>query len=748
MIKIFSSIKTILLKILLIFLGVSVIFAIIIGIYMFKVYMEFLSNKDSIFSKIETFSKELSKSNESSITLGQDKNNKIKFTYIYDRNKKVIAKYSPQKHQLIPLREIPYFVSEGFILVEDQRFYKHIGINFGRLAIAIIKNIITLGKAPGGSTISQQISKILFTKSERSIKRKIYELYCTFEIERRFTKNEILQIYLNSIYLGHGVYGIENASKFYFGKDAGELNIAEAALLIGMNRAPEIYSPIKNKKKAEYIQNVVLNQFVKAKFLSKSDKIFEYKRFWKLFDALGKTGNQSFWKTEVNKSGYITEYIRQILAKEFTYDEITHNGIIVETTIDLEKQRLAESLISQWLDYIKSRIKKISKKRNLKGYDDNKLEKLESAFVSIDYKKQEILSLVGGSNYSFANQLNRAVYSYRPIGSAVKPFIYSKALDQKKIGEMNFQPFTKFKDDLYTYHINGKKYTPKNYHLNHKYGNFVTIYDALRKSLNTISVAVLNKMDKKSVANLIRESAFLHSSKEKKRVPEVLSLALGTCELSPLELATAYAIFPRYGKTMYPKMIRRISDYTGYVYYDSERKNNSHFDFLQPKEPFEPKQIIHSEVAYEITEILKGVFDKGGTGTWPAYVTGLSIPAYAKSGTTQDFKDGWFVGYTNREVSAVWVGMDDNTSILLPGAGTAGLIWCDYNNRVSSGFSPPLSIPKNMKLTTIDMQTGLTAVKACPVVKNFYLWKDGPIPEKCYIHEYKETQSDDEDIIE
>ena len=296
---------------------------------------------------------------ELSLFVEEDNNNNkesLGATKILDRNGNVIAEFSNQRQLLIKLNRIPYIVSRGFILVEDNRFYKHHGFNFVRMSIGTLKNIVTFGHSPGGSTISQQLAKILFTNQKKTIKRKIYEFFCTIELEKKFTKNEILQIYVNSIFFGNGIYGIEGASQFYFGKDASELNIAEASLLIGMNRAPEIYSPVKSIEKAKIVQRIVLTQFVKAGFLSKEQSKMEFDRFWTRFKDNGVLGSQSFWKTDTNRSGYVTEYVRQVLENEFMkdflkdyneesskklcFEKITQGGLTIETTIDINKQIL------------------------------------------------------------------------------------------------------------------------------------------------------------------------------------------------------------------------------------------------------------------------------------------------------------------------------------------------------------------------------------------------------------------------
>jgi len=512
------------------------------------------------------------------------------------------------------------------------------------------------------------------------------------------------------------------------------LNIAEAALIVGMNRSPERYSPIKNRDNAKKIQKVVLNQFVKNNFLTDKEEEYEINRFWKKFDDLGAFGNQSFWKTEINWSGYITEYIRQILEKELSYERITSGGITVETTIDLEKQTLAEKIVKNRLKSIRTDVEEFAKKLKYKNYTKEVVNRIEGTLVSIDYRTGDILSIVGGSGYSFANQLNRALYSKRSIGSSVKPFIYAMALNDGKIGDKDINPFTKFKDDVFTYNIDGKKYSPRNYHYNHKYGNMVTLYDALKTSLNTVAVEIFDKMDKKEVADFIRNAAFLYGDSTK-RVPEYLSLALGTCELSTLELATAYSVFPREGKTLYPIIIKKIYDYKGNVYYDWERENNPFFNDLYPKEFRIPQQLIKPETSFELVQMMRGVFEKGGTAYWSAYQTGFNGIGYGKSGTSQEFKDGWFAGFNDKEVTVAWVGSDINDSILMASESNATLIWCDYMKEFSFGFTESIKIPENMKLVQICTETGLVATKNCPVKKDFYFYKDTILPEKCYIHQ-------------
>jgi penicillin-binding protein 1A len=717
-------------------------FLLALGIYTFRIYLDFLSNRNLIFGKIEDFSKAMGKNSETDFYLGMEESESLKKSpsVIYDRNGNIIAKFTSNRHKLIPLQEIPYFVTKGFMLIEDQKFYSHHGINYSRVLFLLLKNAFTFGRSGGGSTISQQLAKILFTKQDRSFKRKIYELFCTFELEKRFTKNEILQIYLNSIYLGHGVYGIQNAAGFYFGKSAGELNLPEAALLIGMNRSPERYSPIRNKEAARYIQKVVMNEFISRHFTSRKDADTETDKFWKRFDEYGAFGTQSFWKTDINMSGYATEVIRQILERDFTYEKITSGGLKIETSIDLDRQNTAEQIVREQVRLIREQVKAEAEKTKKEAeYPDKIIRMVESSLVSIDWKTGEVLAVVGGSGYSFANQFNRAISARRQIGSSVKPFIYGTALNIGKIRDQNINPFTKFKDDIFEYTINGKKYKPRNYSPSHQYGSMVSLHDALKKSLNTIAVEVLNDMTIEDVAGNLRDAAYLTGTGDEKRVPAVLSLALGTCELSPMELAGAYSIFPRGGTTVYPFIIRKITGPDGYVYYDQSRENNEFLKDIYPPENRESKIILRPEISYEVVQMMKSVFEKGGTGYYSAQKTGYNGSGYGKSGTSQNWVDEWFAGYTPRETLVVWTGIDNNQSLLIPGSSTSAVIWCEYAKRFQMIHQEQLTVPENMKLLRICDDSQLMATPKCPRVRDFYFALDGNYPEPCYIHQSGES---------
>ncbi len=715
-------------------LTVSAFFA--ISCYTLLVYVDYNKDKQVIFETLNEFAKILGKETETSQSLESAlKNEQIERlpSVVYDKDGRIITKYANEKYQLVSIEQMPFFLTRGFIYIEDRQFFKHFGVNLGRLAKALFANIKSFGRSGGGSTISQQLAKILFTNQERSIKRKVYELFCTFELERNFTKMEILRIYLNSNYMGHGIYGIANAAKFYFSKPATQLTIAESALLVGMNRSPERYSPLRNRSNAEYILKYIIGKFVEAGYITEDDAQGEITRFWQNFDKREVSGSsQSIWKTQINSSGYLTEYVRQILESEFGYDKVSGGGLIVETTFDLERQLLAERVVSTQLRSIRERVKEQSIKRKME-YSDELISKVEGSFSSIDYRTGCVYALVGGSGYHYSNQLNRATSAYRQVGSTIKPFVYAKALDVGSYDGIGIHPFTKFKDEVVTYKVGGKSYTPKNYYQNHKYGSMVTMYDALKRSLNTVAMRVMSMSDVDEVAKLVADSASI--TLPNKRVPPVLSLALGTAEMTSLELASAFSIFARDGVNVRPITILKISDTYGNVFFDANRKNNPYFSNLPTLQSLDEKAVIAPETAYEVLQMMAGVLEPGGTGNWAKRVSGLNKMAYGKSGTTQNYKDGWFAGITASEASACWIGIDSGESLLMSGEGTAAVTWAQYNAKVFSDITQDITIPKNMKLVPICRDTGLMATSECHNILDFYFNKDSAIPERCYVHQ-------------
>ena len=691
----------------------SIIFIVLILSYVSYYYFiglnEWKRKKENVIKKVKMFEIQLNKNSLTDFSIYDLDEEKPVPTVFYDRKGKIVARYSPKYRRLSNFQKTPGFLSQGFIQIEDQQFFKHNGFNWGRILYFTVKNLLSGRIQGGGSTITQQLAKIIFTNHERNLKRKVFELFCTIELEKRFTKEEILKIYLNAIDMGHGVYGIEEACRFYFNHSSAALTLPEAALFIGMNRAPNRYSPLRNSQNAEYIQRVVMRQFVKIGIIDKYIAEDEIKNFWKKFNQQSVMRGISYWKMELNLAPYYIEFVRQLLEKEFTKEQIIEGGMKIHLTLDLDFQKKAEQAIL----YLHG----ILKQQNYDYYKE-----IEHALVSIDPQSGEVCTLVGGKEYSFFNQFNRALNAFRQIGSTVKPFVYASSLEQEKI-----TPFSVFIDEKKTYQIGRRKYTPVNYDSKHKYGESVTIYNALKQSLNTIAIQVTDLIKPKSIADLLANSTEFSRKSKKKRLPNVLSIGVGAASLSPLELAAAYSIFPRLGKPVRPYFVQKIIDRYDNTLFEYDKKQD---DPYNPEPINADRQLISQDTAYQILTLMFSVFEPGGTGYYPARKVNFSYPACGKSGTSDNYRDGWFAGFTQDLVTVAWTGFDDQSkSTEKPGSTTSGVIWTKYmKNVLSSLVMRPYPLPpQELDLVYVNTETGKitdTSQKGLKNIVPFYLSKE------------------------
>jgi penicillin-binding protein 1A len=631
---------------------------IVVGIICYSTYALWLNDRDEIIQRLYDL-KELLERSETTVSLQPDLRQGAS-TVILDRRGEVVGVFAQGRRTLLPLRETPPLLIKTLLLMEDRRFYSHRGLDPRGIAAAMLENIRNLSFVRGGSTISQQLAKVLFTDARRTVQRKIYELLCTLEIEKRFTKDEILSLYLNSIFFGHHTYGIENAARFYFNKRVMDLSLYETALLVGLIPGPNRYSPLVYPQRCKRRQKIVLNTLYQHDLLSAEDQEERFDRFWKRFDRIVHRPTVSFWSMERNEAPYFVEYIRQYLVGRLGEDTVRHGGLRVYSTLDLEKQHLAEQVL--WDGLL------LQNRREERG------QRVEGALIAMAPDTGHILAMVGGSGFTFENQFNRAVNARRQVGSAFKPFVFAAAMET-----LGYTPATRVVDRPLSIQTPSGLWEPGNY--GGAYFGEVTLETALHKSLNSVAVQLMQDVGPERVASLVADALDLDREAGEQRFKPFLSAALGVYSFSPLEFLQAYSLFPNRGEKSFPRAVIRVEDQQGRVLIDEERELSKKRILYDLEEKL---RVIQPETARTITSMLAGVLEKGGTGYRAIRGTGLAVNASGKTGTTNDYTDAWFVGYTRSLAAAVWIGFDDPAYSLgegQTGGVAAAPIWVEFMSR-------------------------------------------------------------------
>ncbi|WP_444309301.1 transglycosylase domain-containing protein [Megasphaera sp.] len=560
--------------------------------------------------------------------------------------------HSDQNRLPIDINKVPQNLQNAFIAAEDNRFYEHIGIDPIGIFRAIFANLTNRGIAQGGSTITQQLAKNAFLSQEQTLKRKIQEAMLALEIEHKYSKKEILEMYMNQIYFGQGAYGIQTAAKTYFNKDVNELTLTQCAMLAGLPKSPLYYSPFNNLNEAKKRKNVVLDQMVKYGYVSAAEAEDAKNQDLGL--------SKSHQSKEADEYASFIDYVSQQVAKKYGDDALYKEGLKIYTTMDVDKQHAA-----------------VRAMRNLPNNytDENGLTQPQAAIVSIDPKTGHILAMVGGRGQ---DSFNRASMAVRQPGSAFKPFVYLTALQH------DMTPDTTMDDQPVTY----GSWSPKN--AGGSYSGTMALSDALAHSVNTIAVQLADKVGTKNIiANAKKMGITTLDAKD-----DNLAMALGglTKGVTPLEMASAYGTFANKGVHVKPTAIVKILDRNGNVLEDAST--------LEKEET--KTRVMSEREAYEMTTMLEGVIDHG-TGTAAA----IGRPAAGKTGTTDDNKDAWFVGYTPDIVTAVWIGDDTGSHSLgeIYGGTIPAEIWKDYMSSATSDesggdFSAPSGMERRKETTS------------------------------------------------
>lgn len=577
---------------------------------------------------------------------------------LYDiRGEALVSSAPGQNREFVPLSKISPALIQATLSIEDERFYDHYGLDFRGIARATVINLEHLEKVQGASTLTQQLARNLYLSHDRTWSRKIKEALYATQLEMKFSKDQILEQYLNQIYYGHSAYGIQAAAKMYFHKDASDLTLAESALLAGIPKGPAYYSPYFDPDSAKQRQELILDTMVKNGHLTE----FEARNAKQEKLAYQPREN----KTPTNAAPYFQDYIRSIATEKLgiSEQEFDEGGFRFYTTIDLKAQQVAEDIVS----------------KHMEGNDE-----LQSALVAIDPRTGYIKAMVGGKSYN-ANQFNRAVSSSRQPGSAFKPFVYLTALQQS-----GFTPVTRFKSEptVFTYDEGRKAYTPSNFA--NKYPNAeIDLREAIAKSDNIFAVQSIMQVGVDKVIQMARK---LGVTSPLEPLP---SLALGTFPVSPLEMASAFGTLANMGSRIEPTAIIRIETPNGRVLYEAKPKK---------------EQVADPASTYVLTNLMKSVFAEGGTASRVAST--LKRPVAGKTGTTNT--DSWMVGFTPELATAVWVGYDRDKTINAIDSYQAAPIFAEFTEQVLEPIPPKLfPMPDNVVSVYIDTITGKLATNGC-----------------------------------
>ena len=566
----------------------------------------------------------------------------IQGTKIYDDNDEPMTELHVERRILVPLAQIPQSLRDAILATEDRRFYSHWGIDPIGVARAVIQNYRRGRLVEGGSTITQQLTKVLFLTPDKSLERKLKEAVLALELERRYSKDRILEMYLNQVYFGHGSYGVEAAARTYFGKSVSELAVRESALIAGLPRAPSNYSPFDRGEAAKRRREVVLRRMVDYGAL----KDEEAKR-------LAKTDLGLIPPERRRTTGqYFVDYVQQTLEAKYGPDLVLKGGLNVYTTLNPTMQLAAEQSLRDGLKALQGR-----------STQARPGESPEGAVVTVEPQTGYVKTMVGGSDF-LRSEFNRAVQAKRQPGSAFKPFIYIAAI------EAGFTPATQIEDSPVSYAVggkNGQTWKPENY--DRKFRGSTTLQQAIEESVNVVTVKLQERIGLAKTIQVARRLGIASP------LDINLSLALGTSDLSLLELTSAYGALANQGVWMPPVTIRYVTDAQGKL--------------LEEHVP-EGRESLAPETAYVITHMLRGVVERG-TGQ---AAKALGRPVAAKTGTTNDYSNAWFIGFTPRLATGVWVGYDRPRSLGRDETGSrvAVPIWVGYMGKVL-GDSPKEDFP-------------------------------------------------------
>ena len=588
-------------------------------------------------------------------------------TRLYTVDKALLAERYTEKREPVPLTAMPTYLKEAVIATEDQQFFDHPGVDIKGILRAIIKNILAREYVEGASTITQQLAKTLFLTPRKSIMRKLKEAFLAFQIERRYTKNEILELYLNQVYFGSGAYGVEAASRIFFGKSVEELDLAEAALIAGMPKSPSRYSPLVNPELAVKRRNVVLQQMARNGFLSQ--EVLEKEKAALLYLADKRDRGQ--------KAPFFVSHVFGFLGRELGESVVYQKGLSVQATLDSTLQEAAERAVQEGLEALTARMK-------AQGIWKDDIAP-EAALVCLDVKTGAIRAMVGGGDFE-RSRFNRATMARRQPGSAFKPLVYALAIESGLAqSDLLWDAPVVFKGR------GQEEWSPRNFS-----GTFtgeMTLRKALALSKNIPAVRLLNRL---GVTNAV---AFAQKLGITSALEPNLSLVLGTSGVTLLELTAAYAVFPNGGIWTRPFAVSAILDRDGQQVWQATPHQRT---------------AVTTETAAIVTDMLQAVIQEG-TGK---QARSIGRPLAGKTGTTDSYKDALFIGFSPTLAVGVWVGLDDHSTLgeKETGARAALPIWTAFmQTALEGGPFFDFDTPSGVVTAAMHPDTGLAPSERCPL---------------------------------
>ena len=612
-------------------------------------------------------------------------------TTLYDANDRPVFTIFKERRIEVPLQEVSDELLRAVIAIEDQRFYDHWGVDLWRVGGAAIANLRERATVQGGSTITQQLARKSFLSDDKTIRRKLKEMYLALRLERRFTKNEVLELYLNKVYFGDGYYGIEAAARGYFGKPARDLKLDEAALLAGLIQAPSAYAPSEHADRAIARRAVVLDQMVEAKFIDRATADATAKAPLRLRGGFERERFGQYFKNQVTRQ----------LVERFGWEMVSQGGLRVFTTIDPKVQLAAEQALTQGLDSTQRSAAFRNARRRDRVASNGAVppdNELQGALVAMVPLTGEVRALVGGRDFD-ESQFDRTTQARRQAGSAFKPFVYAAALD------MGYTPatlLTNLDDPM----LKNGDWVPEDEHLG---SSSMTVRTALRSSSNRAAVQVLRTV---GISHAVHYAERLGLE-----VPAVPSLVLGSGEVTLLSMTAAYGVFANGGYLRTPVLIRRVLDRDGNVLFAHHSA---------------PVRAVSEETAFLMAQMLADVVDRG-TG-FRVRQAGFRLPAGGKTGTTNDYRDAWFVGFTPNLVAGVWVGFDQPRTIMHDGyAGTlAAPIWGRFmKDALGDGPRDWIAQPAGITTAHVCRLSGARATDACH--RDLVITETGEITERSQV---------------